>query len=212
MLADERKDFADNLNLKFQGYQGIILKPLLILLHRFGLSANILTNFRLLGGVVFLFWFYYGEEFFASLFLVFILLLDIFDGALARFQNKASDRGKFLDIFTDSVVYSFTILALFKFRENLTPLAYNIFIIAVAYLLGIIKKREFKKSDWILCPRAQLSYLKAIVVIPFFLLIFFRWNFIFEAVFIANVIATILSVYYFIFIQIRWKKFYGAIK
>jgi hypothetical protein len=76
--------------------------------------------------------------------------------------------------------------------------------------LGIIKKREFKESDWIIRPCARLTYLKAITVIPFFLLVFFRWDFLFEAVLAANIMATILSIYYFIFIQIRWKKIYGA--
>ena len=210
MLIDESRDFIDNLNLKFQRYRCVVFKPLLIVFHRLGLTANILTNVRLLLGVVFLFWFYYGDEFSASFFLLFILLLDAFDGALARFQNKASDRGKFLDILTDSVIYSFTILALFKFKLDPFLLAYNIFIIAIVYLLGTIKKQEFKKSDWIIRPHAKLSYLKAIAVVAFFLFVFFRQDWLYEAVLISNILATWLSIYYLIFIQIRWRKIYGA--
>ncbi|MDD5290818.1 MAG: CDP-alcohol phosphatidyltransferase family protein [Patescibacteria group bacterium] len=210
MFTDDEKDFIDNLNLKFRGYRGVIFKPLLIIFHHFGLTADMLTNIRLFFGVVFLFWFYYGNEFSASLFLLFVLLMDTFDGALARFQNKASDRGKFLDILTDSIIYSFTILALFKFRLDFFLLAYNIFIIDTAYLLGTIKKQEFKKSEWIIRPYAQLSYLKAIVVVPFFLLIFFQKNFFPEAIILDNILATGLSIYYFIFIQIRWRKTYGG--
>jgi len=210
MLIDESRDFIDNLNLKFQRYRCVVFKPLLIVFHRLGLTANILTNVRLLLGVVFLFWFYYGDGFSAALFLLFILFLDTFDGALARFQNRSSDRGRFLDILIDSVIYSFTILALFKFEINSFLLAYNIFIIAVTYLLGTVKKQEFNKSDWIIRPHAQLSYLKAITVIPFFLFTIFHKDFLLEAIIFANILATLLSIYYLIFIQIRWKKTYGA--
>ena len=210
MLINESRDFIDNLNLKFQRYRCVVFKPLLIVFHRLGLTANILTNVRLLLGVVFLFWFYYGDGFSAALFLLFILFLDTFDGALARFQNRSSDRGRFLDILIDSVIYSFTILALFKFEINSFLLAYNIFIIAVTYLLGTVKKQEFNKSDWIIRPHAQLSYLKAITVIPFFLFTIFHKDFLLEAIIFANILATLLSIYYLIFIQIRWKKTYGA--
>ena len=210
MLINESRDFIDSLSVRFQGYRGVIFKPLLIIFHRFGLSANILTNIRLLLGVVFLFWFYYGDEFLATLFLLFILLLDAFDGALARFQNRSSDRGRFLDILIDSVIYSFTILALFKFKLDPFLLAYNIFIIAIVYLLGTIKKQEFNKSDWIIRPHAKLSYLKAIAVVAFFLFIFFRQDWLYEAVLVSNILATWLSIYYLIFIQIRWRKIYGA--
>ena len=209
-LFEKGAGFIDSLSVRFQGYRGIIFGPILAILHRLGLTANILTNIRLFLGVVFLFWFYYGDEFSAALFLLFILLLDTFDGALARFQNKACDRGKFLDILIDSVIYSFTILALFKFEINSFLLAYNIFIIAVTYLLGTVKKQEFNKSDWIIRPHAQLSYLKAITVIPFFLFTIFHKDFLLEAIIFANILATLLSIYYLIFIQIRWKKTYGA--
>lgn len=210
MLIDDSRDFIDNLNLKFQGYRGVIFRPILVIFHRLGLSASTLTNIRLLLGIIFLFWFYYGDEFSAALFLLFILLLDTFDGALARYENKACDRGKFLDILIDSAIYSFTILALFKFEINSFLLAYNIFIIAIVYLLGTIKKQEFKKSEWIIRPYARLSYLKAITVIPFFLLTIFGKDFILEAIIFDNILATILSIYYLIFIQMRWRKNYGA--
>ena len=210
MLINDRRDFIDRLNVKLQDYRQVVFKPLLIIFHHLGLTADALTNVKLFFGVIFLFWFYYGDEFSASLFLLFVLLLDTFDGALARFQNKASDRGKFLDVLTDSIIYSFIILALFKFEINFFLLAYNIFIIAIVYLLGTIKKQEFNKSDWIIRPYARLSYLKAIAVIPFFLFVFFQKDFLSEAIIFNNILATILSVYYLIFIQIRWKKTYGA--
>ncbi|MDD5032277.1 MAG: CDP-alcohol phosphatidyltransferase family protein [Patescibacteria group bacterium] len=209
-MIDANKDFIDSLSVKFQEYRGVIFRPVLVIFDRLGLSANTLTNARLLFGVFFLFWFYYGNELSATLFLLFILLLDTFDGALARFQNKASDRGKFLDVLIDFVIYSFIILALFKFEINSFLLAYNIFFVATAYLLGVIKKQEFNKSDWIIRPSARLSYLKAIMVISFFLFIFFQKDFLFKAVIFSNILATVLSIYYLIFIQIRWKKTYGA--
>jgi phosphatidylglycerophosphate synthase len=203
------ENFIDRLNIESRKYRAIIFRPILVILDKIGLTADIISNIRLFSGVVFLVWFYYGDKFFATVFLLFILFMDIFDGALARFQGTASDRGKFLDTFIDSIIFSFCVLAFFSLGVNSFSIAYNIFIIPVVYLLRTIKKQEFDGSGWVIKPYSQLSYLKVIVIVPFFLFIFFQIDFLEIALNINNILATLLSIYYLIFIQFRWKNIYG---
>jgi phosphatidylglycerophosphate synthase len=209
VLNNGGENFIDRLNIESRKYRAIFFKPILIFLDRIGLTPNILSDIRLFFGVIFLIWFYYGDKVFAAVFLLFVLFLDTFDGALARFQNKDSDRGKFLDTLIDSIIYSLVTLSLLFLDINVFFIAYNIFIIPVAYLLRIIKKQEFIGSDWVIKPYSQLSFLKVIVIIPFFLFVFFQINFLEFALLFDNILATVLSIYYLIFIQSRWKKVYG---
>jgi phosphatidylglycerophosphate synthase len=209
LLNNEGENFIDKLNIESRKYRAIIFKPALVFLDKIKLTPNTLSDIRLFFGAIFLIWFYYGNKSFATIFLLFVLFLDTFDGALARFQGTASDRGKFLDTLIDSIIYSFVTLSLFSFNINGFFIAYNIFIIPIAYLLRIIKKQEFAGSDWVIKPYSQLSFLKVIVIIPFFLFVFFQIDFLEFALLFDNILATILSIYYLIFIQSRWKKVYG---
>lgn len=206
----------DQLDLQLQELRGRMLRPLLRLLHALGFTAMFLTNLRLLLGGVFLLWWlaspfllatvgFWQNKQAVALFLLFVLFLDTVDSALARFQGAASDRGKFLDIIVDHCIYVF-ILFTFPTLGALMPLVfYNLFIILVAYLLGAVSKGEGKPSDWVIRPAPQLSYLKAIVVIPFFFLVFWNTNWLNNALWVANIWATVLALYYFFTLQRRWK-------
>jgi hypothetical protein len=209
MLLDNRgENLIDRLNIESRKFRSVAFRPVLAVLDKIGLTPNMLTNIRLIFGVIFLAWFYYGDKFFATIFLLFVLFLDTFDGALARFQNVDSDRGKFFDTLVDSIVYSLSTLALFSLDINNFFIAFNIFIIPITYLLRTIKKQELTSSSWVIKFRPQLSYLKAIVVVPFFFFIFFKINFLELALLFDDILATGLSIYYLIFIQLRWKRFY----
>ena len=165
------------LNVKSQSYRAIIYKPILKVLTKLGLSAISLTNFRLVLGIIFLVWFYNTKQYNApAIFVIAILILDTFDGALARYQNKFSDRGKFLDILVDKFVYLFIIFTFFKLQANTLLVAYHLLIIEPTYLLAIIKKEEFSQTDWLIKPYAKLSYLKIITLIPYFIYIFLDIN------------------------------------
>jgi phosphatidylglycerophosphate synthase len=208
--SSQDREWIDRLNNRSRDYRGIIFRPLLKLGTKIGISGNFISNIRLPLIVLFLFlWFKTDFYQWAISLLLIILLLDLFDGPLARFQKCDSDRGKFIDIFVDHIVYSCLLFALFKFAVPSQLIVYNLFIIPIAYLLSTIKKEEFMKSDWIIKPYPRLAYLKAIVVIPFFLKAFGIINLLSASLIIANLLATALSIYYFIFIQLRWRRIYS---
>ena len=201
----ENRDRVDFFNKRFQIIREIAFRPILKILTHLNVTSNSITNLRFLGAV--LFYIFFQENPIGSTFLLLIVLvLDTLDGAIARFQGVASDRGKFLDVFIDHVVYSLVVLVIFNTEKNLQPIAYHLFIIPVVYLLATIKKEEFHKSDWLIKVYPRLSYLKALVIASFFLNIFIKIDLIPQAILLSNTIATLLSVYYFLYIQVRWNK------
>lgn len=198
----------DQLDIQLQKLRGLVLRPILQLFSAFGIIAMFLTNPRLVLGVMFL-WLFLRNQKAATVLMIFTLFLDALDGALARFQNRASDRGKFLDTAVDYCVYAFILFVLPILNASIPLVMYNLFIIPVAYLFGVIKKNEGRSSDWIIHPASRLSYLKAIVVIPFFLLVLLDSNWLNGALWFANILATTLGLYYFVSLQRRRKLLWG---
>lgn len=206
----QERGWVDRVNNRFRNYREIFFLPLLKLGTKVGITGNLISNIRLPFITLFLLlWFNSDFSRLATILLLGILLLDIFDGSFARFQKRDSDRGKFIDIFVDHIIYSCILFALFKFTVSPKLIAYNLFIVSVAYILATIKKEEFKKSDWIIKPYPRLTYLKAIVIIPFLFKTFEVMDILSESLIVANSLATLLSIYYFIFIQLRWLKTYN---
>jgi phosphatidylglycerophosphate synthase len=193
------------LNLQSQRLRARIFRPFLELLTRLRVTGNVITNLRLVGAFVFLGWFYVNPHS-AVIFLIILLFLDTLDGALARYQDKASDRGKFIDVIVDRLIYNFVILALFLDGAPGFLAAYNIMIIDAAYLLATVKKNEGEPSDWIIKTYPRMSYLSALVVIPFFLKFLFAVDYIDIALVVTNTLATVHALFYFIYIQYRWMK------
>jgi archaetidylinositol phosphate synthase len=195
----------DSLNRGSQKFRAEKLGPVLKFLTGLGIKPNDVTNARL-GLAVVAFLIFPGSEVLASVMFLIAILLDMLDGSLARHQKSATDRGKFLDISVDHIIYVFLVLSLIRIGFESFTLAYNIFIVGVAYVLATIVKNENDNSDWIIKPYPRLSYLKVIVVVPFFLLTFFNFDVVYTAVALCNLLATILSVYYFIVFQSSFKK------
>ena len=198
-------DKIDRINRYTQTLRARLYNPLLRILTNCGITPSFITNLRLIGGIVFYIFFFTNPVWFSILLLV-LLLLDTVDGALARFQNNASDRGKFLDVFVDHVSYSLLLLLLLRISSDTFSVSYNLFIIPIVYLLATIKKEEFKKSDWLIKVYPRVSYLKLAVILPFFLKIMTNTDLIPMGLFISNLTSSVLSIYYFIIIQSRWNK------
>ncbi|MEK7185277.1 MAG: CDP-alcohol phosphatidyltransferase family protein [Patescibacteria group bacterium] len=209
-MNTDKKSLLDQTNDHIRAYRQKFFGPFLRVCTEFGISANFISNLRLALGALFLFvWFRFNFPILSAILILFVLLLDLFDGPLAHFQRKNSDRGKFLDVLIDQVVSSFMLIALLKLNISPLLITYSIFILFIAYILGTIKKAEFEESDWIIRTQPRLSYLKAFIVIPFFLMAFFGFDIIYKALLVASIVATILSLYYFAFIQLRWRKVSG---
>ncbi len=195
---------VDKMNVKFQELRAQLYRPLLKMLTSAGVTADAVSNTRLVIGFFALVRFYF-DPFQAAWIFIFALLLDTVDGALARYQDRASDRGKFLDVIVDHFITFLILWALFEMGADSGLVVINIFIVPVAYLLATIKKEEFEKSDWIIKPYPRLSLLK-LPVLAFFAFIFFNVDFANLSLLVADIAAIIVSIYYFVFIQRRWKR------
>ncbi len=164
-------NIIDKLNKTSQRKREKYFKPFIKILNDVGFNPNILSFLRAFSG--FLFFILVNINFNIA----FVILMiggftDFFDGALARYQKKDGDRGKFIDMLSDNIIFSFFILGLIKTSYiNTLNLSYFLFIVPALYLIIIVNKNENIKSDWIISPYARISYYKVIFEI-FFLLTF----------------------------------------
>ena len=155
-----------------------------------GATANFLSFLRLVCGIIF---FFLVNINFTIAFIILIIggFTDFFDGALARYQKRDSDRGKFIDMLCDNLLFLFFVLGLIKieFIHSLS-LAYFIFVLPALYLMIVINKNEFLKKDWIIIPHARISYYKIIFEIIFLLILIFKVdkNFLNSTITILNII------------------------
>lgn len=201
------RGFHDRLNLKFQRLKTSFFSPLLYLLTKMKIGPWCVSNFRIflaiLACILFLFDYI---NILAVFILLFTDLLDGIDGSLARYQNKASDRGKFVDIVIDDMIYCLLVIMAIKIGANSYSATYNIAVVLFTPLLAIIKKEEGKPTDWIIKPYPRTGYIKYFVMIPFYLSFFFERNWLNQGFFVSNLVSTLLIIYYFTTIQLRWKK------
>ena len=84
-------------------------EPLLEKLKKTSVSANNITilgaTLGLLGSIIFFFSESLQIKFFAFLMIYLYLVFDFIDGDLARYKNQISDKGYFLDIFFDKIIF-----------------------------------------------------------------------------------------------------------
>ncbi len=186
MIIDTIIDKINRLSQQKRGkYFDIFIK----ILDKLGFTPNILSFLRAFSGFLF---FILVKINFNIAFVTIILggLTDFFDGALARYQKKDGDRGKFIDMLSDNIIFSFFILGLIKidYINNLN-LSYFLFIIPALYLMIIVNKNENIKNDWIISPYARISYYKVIFEI------FFLLTFLFDVEkFILNFVIIVLNI------------------
>lgn len=191
--------FADKIFESSYAWRTKYLQSLWRLLTRIGLTANDITFFRL----VFIIPLYLLSVIWPNLFwfaIVYILfwLFDLLDGGLARYQKTASDRGKFLDVFVDVFVYSVTLLLLLFFSlGNSLIFAYQILIHASVYILAIVSKYEGAKTDWIILPKPDLTYLKFTAHAILLIAVLFNLEIINIGFMILNAYMSVLALYYF---------------
>ena len=198
----------DSENKYFRKVREKILKPLLKLLYKDHITPHYITNLRLILAIAF-FLIFNPYRTISLVIITFALLLDMLDGPLARYEHFSSDRGKFLDMVIDSIGYLVIILTFVYFNVNSLLIAIHIAAINYAYLLAIIKKNESKKSDWIIHPTANSTYLKILPIIAFYAFHLFGINYLELSLYIATSLCILAFAYYYITLQIRWTKMHG---
>ncbi len=201
-----RYRLAERFIMNNQKFRDILFKPILTVLTYFNITGNYLSNLKLILSLPFIYFAFINLKI-AFVFILASIFVDLFDGPLARMQKINSDRGKFVDIFGDFIIYLsviFTLYYLNLFNNNL--LVYNLFIFPMIAILSTIRKQEFTKTDWIIKPAPEIGHFNALFYLLLFLFIYFNINYIDLVLFFINLIYTFLTIYYFIFIQFRWLK------
>lgn len=184
--------------------------PILKFLTKYKVTSAQIVNSRLiLGFVGLLLYLNFSRYSWAIHVLLIANILGILSGALAKYQNTVTDRSRFLEVFVDYILYAFLLALVYVIASSSKVVGYNLFIIPVLYLLATIKKQEFLPSDWFIKVDSRVVYVKTVVVVAFFAhwYVSFGLVWIDRALALSNVLATVLSVYYFLYIQLRWKKF-----
>lgn len=178
-------------------------------LTKYHVTANRIENFRLILGIIAIIGFESFRFFSFGYNLIFVaFLLNIVVVALARYQHTASDRSKFLNLLVNYLLYAFLLAYVEVVSGSYNKMVYHLFIIPVLYLLSVIKKNEFATSDWIIKPNPQATYLSGLI----FLVVYSHWylgyglRYLTLSLTITNYVATFLSIYYLVYIQLRWKK------
>ena len=173
------KDFngrLDELNIKMQTTKDGLLRPVLFCLRRLGITANMLSTLKALGGVVAM-GLVTKNVYAAAIIFLAVYFFDVFDGSLARYAKEDSDRGKFIDVLTDQAVYALVVLSLIRLDFlSIKALAYNLLAVPVLYLLVIIQRNENKPTDWIIRPVAKLNYYKTPFCVAALGVIFGFWG------------------------------------
>jgi len=129
----------------------------------------------------------------------------MFDGALARFQGNASDRGKFLDVVVDHIVYCLMLLHLPSLGVNSYSVGLNLLVVPLAYVLAIAFRRDNRRG-WITGRYPNLSFLKTFPIVAFLTFILVGYDYLELALLLSNVAAVTVAGYYYLIIQLRWKR------
>ena len=139
-----------------QQLRHVTLLPLLRLLTKLRITADILTAIALVLGFLFLPLWLKGYSTWAFCCLVTHVLLDGLDGPLARFQGAASPRGSFTDTFADQIVLSVVTLSWMITLGDATAIAAGtsyIFLYAGVVALAMVRNALHIPYSWLVRPR-----------------------------------------------------------
>ena len=137
-----------------QNVRGKLLAPLLQILGDRGIRAGHITLLSLLSGLAFCPLFITGQYLPAFGFLFLHVLLDGLDGPLARYLNRASDRGSFTDTVADQVVVSATIITMiFCGAAGAWPGGIYLFLYTIVVAFAMVRSALEAPYSWLFRPR-----------------------------------------------------------
>ena len=155
-------DRLDSWQIKTEVWREQLCKPIL---QHSNFHPHTLTTFRLFLAVIFPF-LITSKPGIAWILISLSIILDAFDGTVARYQKIASDRGKFIDVLVDQITFSLLCLGLIRLLPELSlVLAISAFVIPLVYVMTMVYKNENKPSDWIIKPKARLTIYKIIFLV-----------------------------------------------
>lgn len=116
---------------KFRKLKSLIIKPIVKVLVKTGISANMLTIIGLVCGII-SFFFMFNDHFWFVVFLLLQTVFDILDGDVARATGKQDKFGYFLDKTADNICALLLIIKPYFYMDE--PLALYAFVIYLGHL------------------------------------------------------------------------------
>lgn len=139
---------------KSQELRGTLLKPLLMLLDKLGITPNHLTLLSLLAGLAFCPVFLWSSKPAAFVLLLAHVFLDGLDGPLARFIGKASSQGSFTDTAADQLVVAFSTTTLvYAHHAGVWPGALYVFFYTLVVTFAMVRNALAIPYSWLVRPR-----------------------------------------------------------
>jgi len=136
-----------------QKIRAAVLSPVLVVLTKCKINANILTLISLLTGLAACPVYFKSRGAFLILLLIHVLL-DGFDGPLARYQNKASRKGSFTDTMADQIVIAATTITLiYASVIGIIPGVIYLFVYTIVITFSMIRNALSIPYTWLIRPR-----------------------------------------------------------
>lgn len=146
MIKKYQKPLED-FYFKFRKMKDAALKPLIIALDKFRISANLITLFRVTLVVIasaLIKW----NVYFSFWMFVLVYLLDGLDGSLARYQKKTSERGALFDLLSDQFTVIGLILGLIFFRKVEAFSAALYLVLFVSLVFFSLREKSLEKVPY----------------------------------------------------------------
>lgn len=139
---------------KSQEFRGTLLRPLLALLARCGVTPNHLTLLSLLTGLAFCPLFLWGFKLTAFVALLAHVVLDGLDGPLARSTGRSSNQGSFADTASDQVVVTLTTVTMIHAGyAGLWPGVLYLFFYSIVVIFAMVRNALAIPYSWLVRPR-----------------------------------------------------------
>lgn len=137
-----------------QELRGQLLRPLLAVLARLRITPNHLTLLSLLTGLAFCPVFLWSSKVAAFCLLLAHVLLDGLDGPLARFTQRASNRGSFTDTAADQLVVAFsTVTLIHAGHTGAWPGGLYLFFYSIVVIFAMVRNALAIPYSWLVRPR-----------------------------------------------------------
>jgi phosphatidylglycerophosphate synthase len=150
-----------------QNLRAAALRPLLRLLARLGVTADVVTLVSLLLGLAFCPVYFFSKPL-ALILLALHVLADGLDGPVARFSGTASRKGSFTDTMADQIVITATTITLIVGGElGVLPGGLYIFTYTVVIAFAMIRNALSLPFSWLIRPR---FFIYAWLPVSFYLL------------------------------------------
>ena len=143
-LAAKSRVTFDKWEARAKNVKDSLIRPVLVLFGKIGLSPFLASLIALLLGFLAIYMFFYSKEWFLLL-IVSSVVFDIIDGALARFENKVTGEGFWIDFAFDRILLFAMMVAIYftKGMDDFIYLAAPILYLVETIIYIFIHKKIF---------------------------------------------------------------------